>query len=129
LYLVATTKIGIKFIPPKFIINLFRVYTNLAPLLVQIIRSIKYRTYHGISIMRVPQKLSMAAMAAIVLAAIAAGNNGGNSGGGGSSGNGGGCDDEDIGGYSNGGAHRQQSTKSGRGRNGEDNDDNGRGWQ
>jgi hypothetical protein len=47
--------------------------------LVYIICSIKYRTYHGISIMTVPQKLSMAAMAAIVLAAIAVGNNGGNS--------------------------------------------------
>jgi hypothetical protein len=80
----------------------------------------KYRTYHGISIMTVPQKLSMAAMAAIVLAEIVAGNIGGNSSGGGSSGSGGGCDDEDIGGYSNGGAHRQQSTKSGRGRNGKD---------
>jgi hypothetical protein len=72
-----------------------------------------------------PQKLSMAAMAAIVLAAIAAGNNGGNSGGGGSSGGGCGCEDEDISGYSNGGAHRQQSTKSGRGRNSEGDDDNG----
>jgi hypothetical protein len=28
------TKIGIKFIPPKFIIYLFRIYSNLAPLLV-----------------------------------------------------------------------------------------------
>ncbi len=71
--------------------------------------------------MTVPQKLSMAAMAAIVLAVIAAGYNGGNSGGGGSSGGSGGCNDKDIGGYSNGGAHRQQSTKSGRGRNGKDN--------
>jgi hypothetical protein len=67
----------------------------------------------------------MAAMAAIVSVAIAAGNNGGNSGGGGSSGGGGGCDDEDIGGYSDGRAHRQQSTKSGRGRNGKDDMDNG----
>jgi hypothetical protein len=75
--------------------------------------------------MPVPQKLSMAAMAAIVLAAIVAGNNGGNSSGGGSSGGGGGCNDEDIGSYSNGKAHRQQSTKSGRGRNGEDDNDNG----
>jgi hypothetical protein len=74
--------------------------------------------------MTVPQKLSMAAMVAIVLAAIAAGNNGGNSGGGGSSGSGGGCDNKDIGSYSNGRAHRQQSTKSGRGRNGKDNDNN-----
>jgi hypothetical protein len=75
------------------------------------------------------KKLSMAAMAAIVLVAIAVGNNGGNSGGGGSSGGGGGCNNEDIGSYSIGGAHRQQSTKSGRGRNGEDNDDNGQGRQ
>ncbi len=60
----------------------------------------------------------MAAMAAIALAAIAAGNNGGNSGGGGISGGGGGCNDKDIGGYSDGKGHRQQSTKSGRGRNG-----------
>jgi hypothetical protein len=29
-----TTKIGIKFIPPKLIIYLFQIYTNLAPLLV-----------------------------------------------------------------------------------------------
>jgi hypothetical protein len=79
--------------------------------------------------MTVPQKLSMAAMAAIVLAAIVAGNKGGNSGGGGSSGGGGGCDDKDIGCYSDGGAHRQQSTNSGRERNGKDNDDNGRGRQ
>ncbi len=79
--------------------------------------------------MTVPQKLSMAAMAAIVLAAIAAGITGGNSSGGGSSGSGSGCNDEDIGGYSDGGAHRQQSTKSGRGRNGKDDDDNGREWQ
>ncbi len=57
--------------------------------------------------MTVPQKLSMAAMAAIVSVAIAAGNTGSNSSGGGSSGGGGGCDDKDIGGYSNGGAHRQ----------------------
>ena len=64
--------------------------------------------------MTVPQKLSMAAMAAIVSAAIAAGNTGGNSGGGGSSGGSGSCNDEDIGGYSDGGAHRQQSTNSGR---------------
>jgi hypothetical protein len=78
--------------------------------------------------MTVPQKLSMAAMAAIVLAVIVVGNNGSNSGGGGSTGGSGGCDNKDIGGYSDGGAHRQQSTKSGRGRSGEDNDDNGRGW-
>jgi hypothetical protein len=69
----------------------------------------------------------MVTMAAIVLAAISAGNNGGNSGGGGSSGSGGGCDNKDIGGYSNGRAHMQQSTKSGRGRNGKDNDNNRRG--
>jgi hypothetical protein len=75
--------------------------------------------------MMVSQKLSMAAMAAIVLAAIVAGNNGGNSGGGGSSGGGGGCNNGDISGYSIGRAHRQQSTKNGRGRNGEDDDDNG----
>jgi hypothetical protein len=55
---------------------------------------------------------------AIALATIAAGNNDGNSGGGGSSGGGGGCDNEDIGGYSDGGGHRHQSTKSDRGRNG-----------
>ncbi len=79
--------------------------------------------------MTVLQKLSMAAMAAIVSAAIAVGNNSGNSGGGGSSGGGGGCKDEDIGGYSDGRAHRQQSTKSIRGRNGEDDDDNGQGRQ
>ncbi len=54
---------------------------------------------------------------AIALAAIAAGNNNGNSGGSGSSGGSGGCVDKDIGGYSNGRGHRQQSTKSGRGRN------------
>ena len=42
-------------------------------------------TYRGISTMSVPQKLSMAAMAAIVLTLIVAGNNDGNSGGGGSS--------------------------------------------
>ncbi len=66
--------------------------------------------------MTVPQKLSMAAMAAIVLAAIAVGNNSSNSGGGGSSGGVGSCDDKDIGGYSDGGTHRQQSTKSSRGR-------------
>jgi hypothetical protein len=77
--------------------------------------------------MMVPQKLSMVAMAAIVLAAIAVGNNGSNSGGGGSSGGGGGCNNKDIGSYSNGRAHRQQSTKSGRGRNGKDNEDNGQG--
>ncbi len=53
----------------------------------------------------------------------------GNSGGGGSSGNGGGYNDKDIGGYSDGGAHRQQSTNSSRGRNGEDDDNNGRGQQ
>ncbi len=52
------------------------------------------------------------------MAVIVAGNNDGNSGGGGSSGGGGGCDAEDIGGYSDGRGHRQQSTKSGRGRNG-----------
>jgi hypothetical protein len=75
--------------------------------------------------MTVPQKLPMAAMAAIVSAAIAAGNTGGNSGGSCSSGGVGRCDDKDIGGYSDGGAHRQQSTNSGRGRNGEDNDNNG----
>jgi hypothetical protein len=79
--------------------------------------------------MTFPQKLSMAATAAIVSAAIAAGNNGGNSGGGGSSGGGGGCVDKDISGYSDGGAHRQQSTKSIRGRNGEDVDNNGQGRQ
>jgi hypothetical protein len=79
--------------------------------------------------MTVPQKLSMATMAAIVSAAIAAGNTGGNSGGGGSSGSGGGCNDKDIGGYSDGRAHRQQSTKSGRGRNGEDDDDSKQGRQ
>jgi hypothetical protein len=67
----------------------------------------------------------MAAMAAIVSAAIAAGNNSGNSNGGGSSGGSGGCNDKDISGYSDGGGHRQQSTKSGRGRNGEDDNDNG----
>ncbi len=77
----------------------------------------------------VPQKLSMATMVAILLAAIAAGNTGGNSGGGGSSGSGGGCDDVDIGGYSDGEAHRQQSTNSGRGRNGKNDDDNGQGRQ
>ncbi len=55
---------------------------------------------------------------AIASAAIGAGNNGSNSGGGGSSGGNDGCNDKDIGGYSNGGGHRQQSTKSGRGRNG-----------
>jgi hypothetical protein len=60
----------------------------------------------------------MAAMAAIALAVIAAGNNNGNSGGSGSSHGGGGCDDKDIGGFSNGGDHREQSTKSRRGRNG-----------
>jgi hypothetical protein len=59
--------------------------------------------------MTVPQKLSMVVMAAKVLAAIVAGNTGGNSGGGGSSGGGGGCNDKDICGYSDGGAHRQQS--------------------
>jgi hypothetical protein len=75
--------------------------------------------------MMVPQKLSMAAMAAIVLAAIVAGNTSGNSGGSGSSGGGGGCDDEDISGYSDGGTHRQQSTNSGRGRNGKDNNNIG----
>ncbi len=42
-------------------------------------------TYRGISTMTVPQKLSMAAMAAIATALIAASNNDGNSGGGGSS--------------------------------------------
>jgi hypothetical protein len=67
----------------------------------------------------------MVAMAAIVSAAIAAGNNGSNSGGGGSSSGNGGCNDKDIGSYSNGEGHRQQSTKSGRGRNGKDNYDNG----
>ncbi len=79
--------------------------------------------------MMVPQKLSMAVMAAIVLAGIAAGNNGGNSGGSGSSGGGDGCNNKDIGSYSNGGAHKQQSTKSGRGRNGKDDDNNGQGRQ
>jgi hypothetical protein len=79
--------------------------------------------------MTVPQKLSMAVMAAIVLVAIAAGNNGSNSGGGGSSGGGGGCDNKDIGSYSNGRAHRQQSIKSSRGRNGKDDNDNRRGRQ
>ncbi len=73
--------------------------------------------------MMVPPKLSMAAMAEIVSAAIAAGNNGGNSGGVGSSG--GSCNNKVIGSYSNGRAYRQQSTKSGRGRNGEDNNKNG----
>jgi hypothetical protein len=78
--------------------------------------------------MMVLQKLSIATMA-IVLAAIAVGNNGGNSGGGGSSGSGGGCNDKDIGSYSNGGAHRQQSIKNSRGRNGKDDEDKGQGWQ
>ncbi len=60
---------------------------------------------------------AMAAMAAIALAAIAVGNNNGNSSGSGSSGGGGGgcgggCNDKDTGGYSNGGGHRQLSTKS-----------------
>jgi hypothetical protein len=67
----------------------------------------------------------MAAMAAKVSASIAAGNKGSNSGGSGNSGSGGGCDDKDIGSYSNGGGHRQQSTKSGRGRNGKEDNDNG----
>ncbi len=62
-------------------------------------------------------------------AAIAACNNGGNSGGGGISCGSGDCNDEDIGGYSNGGGHRQQSTKSGRGRNDVDVDDNRQGRQ
>jgi hypothetical protein len=79
--------------------------------------------------MTVPQKLSMVVMAAIVLAAIAAGNTGGNSGGSGSSGGGGGCNNEDIGGYSDGKAHRQQSTNSGIGRYGKDNNDNRQGGQ
>ncbi len=55
----------------------------------------------------------MAAMVAIAPAVMALGNNNGNSNGSGSSGGGGGggsCGDEDIGGYSNGGDHRQQST-------------------
>ncbi len=52
------------------------------------------------------------------MAGIVAGNNGINSSGGGSSGGGGGCNDEDIGGYSDGRGNRQQSTKSGRERNG-----------
>jgi hypothetical protein len=38
------------------------------------------------------------------------------------------CNDEDINGYSDGGGHRQQSTKSGRGRNGKD-DNNRQGRQ
>ena len=82
--------------------------------------------------MTVPQKLSMVAMATIVSAAIAAGNNGSNSSGHGSSGVGGSCNDEDIGGYSDGGAHRHQSTKSSRGKmarttmtTGKDGNDNG----
>jgi hypothetical protein len=79
--------------------------------------------------MTVPQKLSMAAIAAIVLAVIAAGNNGGNSGGSDGGEGGGSCNNKDIGGYSNGGAHRQQSTKSGRGRNGKDGNNNGQGRQ
>jgi hypothetical protein len=123
------TKIEIKCIPLLLICFLFLIYPNLAPILVQIIRCINHCTYHGISIMTVPQKLSMAAMAAIVLVVIAASNNDGNSGGGGSNGGGGGCDNKDISGYSNGGAHRQQSTKTGRGRNGKDSDDNRQGWQ
>jgi hypothetical protein len=63
--------------------------------------------------MTVPQKLSMAAMAATVSAAIVAGNTGGNSGGGGSSGGGGGCDAEEM--------ARTMTTM------GEDGNDNGRG--
>jgi hypothetical protein len=54
----------------------------------------------------VPQKLSMAAMAAIASAVIAAGNNDGNSGGGGSSVGGCGYEDKDIGDYIVGGGHR-----------------------
>ncbi len=48
----------------------------------------------------------------------AAGNNDGYSSGSGSSGGSGGCNDKDIGGYSDGGGHRQKSIKSGRGGNG-----------
>ncbi len=69
-------------------------------------------------------------MLAIALAAIAVGNNDGNSGSGGSSGGsvgGGGCGDKDIGGYIDGGGHRQQSTKDGSGRNG-GRDGNGDGY-
>jgi hypothetical protein len=61
------------------------------------------------------------AMVAIALAAIAVGNNDGNSDSGGSSGGsvgGGGCSDKEIGGYSDGGGHRQQSTKDGSRKNG-----------
>ncbi len=79
--------------------------------------------------MTVLQKLSMVAMVAIVSAAIAAGNTGSNSGGGGSSCGSGGCNDEEIGGSSDCRAHRQQSTNSGRGRNGKDDIDNGQGRQ
>jgi hypothetical protein len=71
-------------------------------------------------------------VATISLAAIAAGNSNGNSGGNASGGSGGSCNDKDIDGYSNGGGHRQKSTKGGSGRNGSgdgnsngDNNDNG----
>jgi hypothetical protein len=70
------------------------------------------------------------AMPAIALAAIAMGNSDSNSGSIGSSGGsvgGSGCSDKDIGGYSNGGGHRQQSTKDGSGRNG-GGDGNGNGY-
>jgi hypothetical protein len=61
------------------------------------------------------------AMSAIALVAIAVGNNAGNSGSSGSSGGNvgcGGCGDKDIGSHSDGGGHRQQSTKDSSGRNG-----------
>ncbi len=77
------------------------------------------------------------AMLAIGLAAIAVGNNDGNSGSSGSSGGsvgGASCGDKDIGGCSDGGGHKQQSTRDGSGRNGGGdgnsngyNDNNGKG--
>jgi hypothetical protein len=70
------------------------------------------------------------AMLAIALVTIVVGNNDGNVSSGGSSGGsvgGGGCGDKDIGGYSNGGGHRQQSTMDGSRRNG-NGDSNGDGY-
>ncbi len=61
------------------------------------------------------------AMLAIALGAISVGNDDGNSSSGGNSGGsivGGSCGDKDIGSYSNGGGHRQQSTKDGSRKNG-----------
>jgi hypothetical protein len=75
-------KIGIKFRPPKFRPYLDRVWTRVSPILVLIIDSLDLCTYRGISVRMVPQKLSMAAMAAIASEVIAAGNNDGNNSGG-----------------------------------------------